>query len=115
MEDEEKINYARLDNFEDAQINIALIDSKIELNIKELKNYVNKSNDCVISIKNDFKNLNIISLLSNIYKTQENFVDYKINLEKSSKGIGYLKKLKFMKNIEKHLIDLIIYIIIIVY
>jgi energy-coupling factor transporter ATP-binding protein EcfA2 len=101
LEDEEKINYARLDNFEDAQINIALIDSKIELNIKELKNYVNKSNDCVISIKNDFKNLNIISLLSNIYKTQENFVDYKINLEKSSKGIGYLKKIEIYEKYRK--------------
>ena len=101
VENEEKVNYKRYNNFDKAQIKIAEIDNIVELDIKELKRYVNEANDFVIKIKNDFENLNKISLLSNIYKTQENFVDYKINLEKSSKGVGYLKKIEIYEKYKK--------------
>jgi len=101
VENEEKINYIRYKNFDIAQIKIAEIDNIIELDIKELKRYVNNANDFVIKIKNDFENLNKISLLSNIYKTQENFIDYKINLEKTMKGDGYLKKIEIYEKYKK--------------
>ena len=88
-------------NFIKSQIKLAEIDSFIEFKIKDLKNYENNANNCLKNIQNDFENLNKISLFSNIYKTQEKFIDYKIIIEKSSKEGDYLKKINIYEKYKK--------------
>ena len=92
--DEEKVNDLMYHKYIKCQIEIAKIDSLIEPKLEELKKYEEKANEYVKSIQNDFENLNNISLYSNIYKTQEKFIDYKIINEKLSKGKGYIQKIE---------------------
>ena len=92
--DEEKVNNLMYHKYIKCQIEIAKIDSLIEPKLEELKKYEEKANEYVRSIQNDFENLNNISLYSNIYKTQEKFIDYKIINEKLSKGKGYIQKIE---------------------
>ena len=84
-----------------SQIKFLLIKSDTELKIKELKSNFELANNSVLEIEKDFENLNNISLLSNIYETQEKFVDYKINFEKTSKEKDYLKKIKIYEKYKK--------------
>ena len=98
---EESVNFKMYNNFIKTQIKLAEIDSFIEFKIKDLKNYENNANNCLKNIQNDFENLNKISLFSNIYKTQEKFIDYKIIIEKSSKEGDYLKKINIYEKYKK--------------
>ena len=95
--DEEKVNDLMYHKYIKCQIEIAKIDSLIEPKLEELKKYEEKANEYVKSIQNDFENLNNISLYSNIYKTQEKFIDYKIINEKLSKGKGYIQKIEIFE------------------
>lgn len=99
--DKEMINLKIYNNYINSQIEIAKIVSLIELKLKELKNYEKEANICVKNIQNDFENLNKISLYSNIYKTQEKFLEYKIIIENSSKEKGYFKKVIMYEKYKK--------------
>ena len=101
IEEKERINIKKYKNLDNAQINLAKIDNIIHLKIEELNQNINSSNDCVIQIQNDFENLNKISLFSNIYGIQENFVDYKISLENFTKENGYSKKIEIYQKYKK--------------
>jgi len=101
IEEKEKINYKKYKILDKAQIKVAKIENIIELKKKELKKNIDFANDCVTKIQKDFENLNKISLLSNIYGIQENFIDYKIMLENLSKDIGYLEKIDIYQKYKK--------------
>lgn len=98
---QEKVDYKIYNNFIKIQIEICKINSLIDLKINNLKTYEIEANEYVKSIQNDFDNLNKISLFSNIYKTQEKFIDYKINIEKSAKKSGYIKKILIYEKYKK--------------
>ena len=101
IREEEKINYKKYKKLDEAQMKLAEIDNIIEFKKIELKKNVDYANDCVNKIQEDFENLNKISLLSNIYKIQESFIDYKIILENFSKKLGYLQKIDIYQKYKK--------------
>lgn len=101
VKEEEKVNLKMYNYFMNVQKEIAKIVSLIEPKIKDLEKYKDEANVCINNIQNDFENLNKISLFSNIYKTQEKFIEYKITIEKSSKKGGYFKKISIYEKYKK--------------
>ena len=97
----ERVNSKMYNNYIKIQIEIAKIDSLIDLKVKDLKKYEVEANNYVKNIQNNFENLNKISLFSNIYKIQENFIEYKIIIEKSSKKKEYLEKIAIYEKYKK--------------
>ncbi len=100
IQEKENLNIKKYIAFDKAQLKIAEIDNIFEMNLKKLKDHFKLANDYVNNIDNYFNTLNKISLFSNIYKEQENFVNFKINLEKSTKETGFIKKLDFYEKLK---------------
>ena len=94
VEEKQKVDFVKYKILDKIQMKLSEIDSIIEGKKKDLKKYFTSADDCVGNIEKDFANLNQISLLANIYQTQENFINYKISVEKLSKEKGYLKNIE---------------------
>ena len=94
VEEKEKIDFYKRKTLDKMQVRLSEIVSIIEGKKKDLKKYFTSAEDCVGNIEKNFANLNKISLFSNIYKTQESFINYKIIMENRRKEKGYLKKIK---------------------
>ena len=100
IKEKENLNIKKYRSFDKAQLKMAEIDNFFEMELKKLKEYFKLANDYVTNIETNFNDLNKISLFANIYKEQENFVNFKINLEKCTKENGFLKKIDFYEKLK---------------